>query len=978
MYSVSSTFLTKIKEASRIIKAKVEINTTTLTEVDIVDFTIESNIGADDMPTIGTVTSAKLTLNLINSVNIPQVLLGVPIKPSVAIEVSTGVYEWVPMGVFYAIAGDVTVAKNTITIACYDKMSTYDDITYTSSLTYPASVQSVLTEIGTNFGVTFETQTLPSVDIPFKLSGNLRSVLSQIALFISRNCTMNRLGEVRFIFTNTTTFTLDGSNYISFNLNAPATVKISQITAVNTDNTTYVTGDATGLNVRYDTDIVTSQASMDTIFNRIYPLNYYGYNMTLQGMPHLDLGDTFSFTDVNSVTRTLIILNNKFIYNGGFKNEFTVKAPDAVQKTTTVTGGSTLSQAIQKVTTNTATAIDNATSLITGNEGGYVVIVMDDLTGKPKEVCICDTEDINTATKIWRWNNAGLGYSSTGYLGTYGTAITQNGQIVADFITTGTMSADRILGGTLSLGGATFGNGSAKIYDSSNNLLVDINTNGIIGYGDSAIKATKTVMHDEVYGTKYDTTLTSYGLKFLTTDIGNYGLGASAELNSGRLSLSTYRPAGGSHKLTIQNRAEVVLDDTSGYTAIVFDKGLTFFSGNDGNIPPTNPVQVFEYSAYAGAWKGFHFSDKVNVYYDLYVQKKADQWSKIFFPAVSNDAGYIGHYENANASQLRFVVSDDNNSADDVFQWGTEATGVFTYCASLNTSGQLLVNNGVQIASGDGKGYKFWDSSENYKISMASAGGGGRYSETTSDYNMYFNMGGGGTNRGFQFLSSGSPFASLTPSGGFRVNAPVWANGESKFYTGTFSDPWDGTACDIKVGGNIGAGGTIQAYKSAGGDCFNAKNNVSTWAIHRGTSSYDLSFAPEWNWTNAIIMTSTGRVSAIGFDSRSDIKLKVNLQPLTSVLSKLDYINVYEYNLRSDIASANEHLANPEDIPVIPTRFGVVAQEVEPHFPQIVNKLSDIDDTKTIDTYGLLAIALEAIKELNEKVKILEQKVLTS
>jgi len=57
-----------------------------------------------------------------------------------------------------------------------------------------------------------------------------------------------------------------------------------------------------------------------------------------------------------------------------------------------------------------------------------------------------DTDDLNTAKKIWRWNLNGLGYSKNGINGPYETAITQDGKIVADFITTGTMSVDRIEG----------------------------------------------------------------------------------------------------------------------------------------------------------------------------------------------------------------------------------------------------------------------------------------------------------------------------------------------------------------------------------------------------------------------------------------------------------------------------------------------------------------------------------------------------
>lgn len=94
-------------------------------------------------------------------------------------------------------------------------------------------------------------------------------------------------------------------------------------------------------------------------------------------------------------------------------------------------------------------AVDQATSLITGNSGGYVVLHDADGDDKPDELLIMNTPSIDTATKVWRWNQSGLGYSSTGYSGTYGLAMTANGQIVADYVNTGTLNANVIKAGVL-------------------------------------------------------------------------------------------------------------------------------------------------------------------------------------------------------------------------------------------------------------------------------------------------------------------------------------------------------------------------------------------------------------------------------------------------------------------------------------------------------------------------------------------------
>lgn len=93
-------------------------------------------------------------------------------------------------------------------------------------------------------------------------------------------------------------------------------------------------------------------------------------------------------------------------------------------------------------------AIDAATSIITGNNGGYLKI-NSNADGQPYELLIMDTDDITTATKVWRWNMGGLGYSSNGYQGPFGIAIDMSGRIVADYVATGKLDASIIQVGTL-------------------------------------------------------------------------------------------------------------------------------------------------------------------------------------------------------------------------------------------------------------------------------------------------------------------------------------------------------------------------------------------------------------------------------------------------------------------------------------------------------------------------------------------------
>ena len=94
-------------------------------------------------------------------------------------------------------------------------------------------------------------------------------------------------------------------------------------------------------------------------------------------------------------------------------------------------------------------AVDQATAQITGANGGYIVWHDSNDDGEPDEMLVMNTPSISTATEVWRFNQNGLGHSNNGYSGTYGLALTADGAIVADRITTGTLNANIIKAGIL-------------------------------------------------------------------------------------------------------------------------------------------------------------------------------------------------------------------------------------------------------------------------------------------------------------------------------------------------------------------------------------------------------------------------------------------------------------------------------------------------------------------------------------------------
>jgi hypothetical protein len=92
--------------------------------------------------------------------------------------------------------------------------------------------------------------------------------------------------------------------------------------------------------------------------------------------------------------------------------------------------------------------------------------------------------------------------------------------------------------------------------------------------------------------------------------------------------------------------------------------------------------------------------------------------------------------------------------------------------------------------------------------------------------------------------------------------------------------------------------------------------------------------------------------------STSDKRLKENITPLKDCLTKIKHISGYSFT-RNDLEDKNKKY------------LGLLAQEVEEVFPDLV---TETNNTKSINYQSFVAVLLECIKELNDK---LENKILT-
>jgi len=106
------------------------------------------------------------------------------------------------------------------------------------------------------------------------------------------------------------------------------------------------------------------------------------------------------------------------------------------------------------------------------------------------------------------------------------------------------------------------------------------------------------------------------------------------------------------------------------------------------------------------------------------------------------------------------------------------------------------------------------------------------------------------------------------------------------------------------------------------------------------------------NITGTGDITITGDVTATNFITTSDARLKSNITNITDALAKVTQLNGKQYTMYGQ-----------DD------QIGLIAQEVEQVLPQMVHTRDDMMGTKAINYQNMVALLVEAVKELQTEIK---------
>lgn len=179
-----------------------------------------------------------------------------------------------------------------------------------------------------------------------------------------------------------------------------------------------------------------------------YKVNFIDLEMTkefkhLKKLESVNLGDRLKVIHMEeNLDISARVISYK--YNPVSRRYIEIELGNVADKFTSIT--SELKRINDKIDTEVMSAVDDskkaATKILKDGFGGHVKIL-------PDKILIMDTDNINTAKKVWMWNKNGLGFSNTGVNGEFGLAMTLDGSIVADYITSGKLNANVIRAGRI-------------------------------------------------------------------------------------------------------------------------------------------------------------------------------------------------------------------------------------------------------------------------------------------------------------------------------------------------------------------------------------------------------------------------------------------------------------------------------------------------------------------------------------------------
>ncbi len=301
--------------------------------------------------------------------------------------------------------------------------------------------------------------------------------------------------------------------------------------------------------------------------------------------------------------------------------------------------------------------------------------------------------------------------------------------------------------------------------------------------------------------------------------------------------------------------------------------------------------------------------------------------------------------------------------------------------STSNTTGSLIVTGGMGITGNvfmsAGNNWQSTTSSQSYRLGwtdnyfMRSAQFGGidftgTYLNITSTFytsSLFYSRGliandSGGNNTVLfagsspvrlqnTAASTSNTTGALIVGGGVGVSGNLYVGGTNAGVNGVYTDVLRYSANGLPWVMGGGGGGSIAITNDT-------TNSTTLFPLLSTANSGTLSTANTSN-TKLFYVPSTGTLNATIFNSLSDVEYKENIITITNAVDTINQIDGVSFDWKDNGLKS----------------YGVIAQDIEKIMPELV---STAEGTKSVNYSGIIAFLINSVKELDARVKQLENK----
>ena len=457
-------------------------------------------VSADDID-VGSVYASELGFALKTNLENPYSLEGARVTLQFGVEVAGGTVEWVPLGYFYADTPTRQAGK--VALKCYDGMLLFDkpigtmpaaDTPYFLLLAACNAANVTLAPLQADIEALPNgtlTLTPPAADSAIK---TWRDLLMWVCQALGGWATLTRHGQL-----DVRGYTPAAQRSIQPDIRMRTTaadtqVNITQVT-MKLGEADYSQGDG-GMTLALESNPLfaalepaQADAALAALLARLKTIQYVPATVEFNGDPALDPGDLVALPATAAGNLVVPIMKSTWRYRGrhdiaavGKSGRLRAEYSQANKALSSVSAAAAAAAQLARTANQSA-------QLLNDTLGGHVLIRQGE---ESNEILIMDSADPHAATKIWRWNLNGLGYSADGKdindsNKQYDLAITMDGEINAKFVKSGIIDAGVVFAGKLSATSGSFANLFAGKLDAAGNPVGAHMKLGIDTFGDPYI-----------------------------------------------------------------------------------------------------------------------------------------------------------------------------------------------------------------------------------------------------------------------------------------------------------------------------------------------------------------------------------------------------------------------------------------------------------------------------------------------------------